>query len=168
MSTEEQTQNNATGAWETDHLWRAGQELTIPDREVTKLAFLLGRSGTLVGDVTFTIRRESDDGIIASKVWGAFNALPTTPDWCEVTFDSPVTINELVRILSEWSGGSAGNNMDDRYQNTDVKADEFRVYCMDGGWADYLTSDQAYKYTYNGVQPAVSGGLANLVAAGVI
>ena len=56
---------------------RAGQELTIPNRQVTKLGFWLSKLGDPTGDITFTIRKESDDGLLLSKVLGNAPA-----KWC--------------------------------------------------------------------------------------
>ena len=175
MGVEEQTQHTSSlcnlraGSYQ-----RSGQRLVITDRKVTKLAFYASHSGTATGDVTFTIRRVSDDGIIVSKVWGDASALPTlgNEELKEVEFNTPVTINEEVYLCGEFAGGSGGNEVQICGMTSDVKADE-RYYWFTSGsvWAipgGDLQWDLGYRYTY--AEPAVGGGggPANLVAAGII
>lgn len=148
MAVEEQTQYNKTVSLYSTIPNRAGQELTIPYREVTKLGFWLSKLGSPTGDITFTIRKESDDGVLLTKVWENATALTTTPTYKEVTFNTPQTINELVRILVEWGGGDAENRVYMSEQDTDVKADEFMVFFYNSSWNDSLSTDAAYRYTY--------------------
>lgn len=148
MAVEEQTQYNDLLSLYSTIPNRAGQELTIPYREVTKLGFWLSKLGSPTGDITFTIRRESDDGVLLTKVWGDAADLTTTPTYKEVTFDTPQTINELVRILVEFSGGDVDNRVYMSEQDTDVKADEFTVFYYDSSWFDSAATDAAYRYTY--------------------
>ncbi len=151
MPTEEQTQNSVglcnlrSGSYT-----RAGQRLTISDRLVTKLAFYIKRTGTATGPVTFTIRRVSDDGIVNSKGWGDAGDLPTDFAWQEATFDTPLTVNEEVRISAEFSGGSSGNEVQVAGATSDVKGGEhFEWY--KSGWAKPAEWDFAYIYTYGEV-----------------
>ncbi|GAI90944.1 unnamed protein product, partial [marine sediment metagenome] len=128
---------------------RAGQLLTITDRTVTKLAFLLAKYGDPSGNVTFEIRKASDDSLICSKLWGDASSLTVYDDyeWCGVTFDSPVYINEQVRICVHFAGigriycrrgylAKSGENF--VYQATDG-----------GGWTNYFYYDMAYTYTHD-------------------
>lgn len=144
--TEEQTSFNSNGNLGFGGDIRSGQRLTISNRWVTALSFLIRRAGSPTGDVTFTIRRVSDDSIIASKVWGDASSLYTYYDWKTATFDNAVLVNEEVRILVEWGGGDGDNYLQIRIRNTDVKAGEGRTR-YDSGWYDY-SYDMTYKYDY--------------------
>lgn len=146
--TEEQTQHNFSWGLYSTAETRAGQKLTISNRQVTKLGFWLLKVNSPTGDVTLTMRKVSDDSLIYSKVWGDAADLTTDPVYEEVEFDTPETINEEVRILAEFSGGDANNQVKVRMQATDVKADEqFCVY-ETPDWTDYAAYDSAYRYTY--------------------
>lgn len=149
MPVEEQLLNDTTMWRYTNDDGKQGQKLTIPNRTVTKLAFLLLHRGTPPGNATFTIRKVSDDAIIVSKVWGLVNDLPLVATWEEVVFTTPATINEEVRILVEYSGHSLNNEIGVRYQSSDVKATEFYTRWLDPAWDDHPTWDVAYKYTWD-------------------
>ncbi|MCK4414908.1 MAG: hypothetical protein KAY32_15345 [Candidatus Eisenbacteria sp.] len=156
MATEEQTALNGggfTGIWSSYP--RRGQRLTISDREVTKLGFFIGKVAGISGDVDFKIRSVSDDGVLLTKLWGDAADLPTDPAYKEVTFDSPATINEEVRITVEFSGGSSGNYVKAQVSAADVKADE--VYSLySDSWADDSDKDLLYIYTFTGDEPTVT------------
>ena len=94
MAVEEQTSYNTwLGLYGASWL-KAGQRLIIPNREITKLGFWLNKAGAPTGNVTFEIRRISPDEIINSKVWGDAGALSVDIIYREVTFDTPLTIDE--------------------------------------------------------------------------
>ncbi|TET84398.1 MAG: hypothetical protein E3J36_01335, partial [Candidatus Nealsonbacteria bacterium] len=157
--TEEQTEYNTDTYLNPPYYQAAGQRLTIANRRVTKLAFVLYRVGSPSGDVTFSVRK-IDNTVIQSKVWGAAADLPLSATWKEVEFDTPQVINEEVRILIEFTGGDASNYIKYSYQNTDVKADEWRTYMGTGGWGDMrdaTTNDTAYRYTYEPVEQQTQG-----------
>lgn len=127
---------------------RAGQRRTISNSKVTGVAFLLYKYGSPDGNVTFTIRKVSDDSIIQSKVWGAANSLPTSATWEKVMFDSPTNINEEVRVQCEYGGGTLFNRINLRYQNTNVKSGElFTSYIS--SYTDNANYDAAYMYLYD-------------------
>ena len=168
MAVEEQTQYDSSIGMFSAQVIRDGQRLTIPNRLVTNLGFWLHKSGSPSGDVTFTIRKVSDDSIINSKVWGAATGLEAGPTYEEVEFDTPVTINQEVRIACEFSGGNADNRVFLNLQNADVKANECRSYHYEGEWSDVGNNDDAYRYTYEEEKPAAGGGPASLIAAGII
>ena len=160
MATEEQTNTGITLASISSGNSRAGQRLTVSSRIISKLSFHLLKNGSPTGDVTFTIRKVSDNSIINSKVWGDASALPTARAWKEATFVTPVLINEEVRILVEFSGGGGSDYVGISGTLTDVKADEsFTTFTTfwtdyDGGATDY---DSAYIYTYTTpVSPTVT------------
>ena len=126
---------------------RHGQRLTIPNRTVTELGFALRLYGLPTGDITYTIRRVSDDSIILSKVWGDASSLNTTWNLRWVIFDSPALIDEEVRIAVEFSGGDSSNRVEVIFQGSDVKADECRTRYTTS-WIEYGVHDSYYLYTY--------------------
>jgi len=161
MATEEQTTYNTYRSLYSGAAIRAGQRLTIPGRTVSKLSFHISKFGSPTGDVTFTIRKVSDSSIIASKV--LCDAADLVSGWNEVTLDTPVFINEEVRIGVEFSGGNAVNRVQYYYQNSDVKADEYAfryvsAYIDSTGW------DGTYIYTYGAGE--VKTGSATLSGEG--
>lgn len=167
MATEEQIQWTMW-SW-TYGSGRDGQRLTISDREVTKLAFCLAKHGSPTGNITFTIRRVSNDSIILSKVWGDAADLSTDLAWKEVTFDSPATINEEVRVAFEASGGDIGNYINSVYA-TNVKEGEYYSWWSSAGaseWTDGPQYDFVYRYTYTAivVVPTVTTQAATNVQA---
>lgn len=152
MATEEQTQHNASDLLYSGSTVRAGQKLTITNRLISSLQFGLSKSGSPTGDVTFTIRRVSDDGVIASKVWGDAGSLTVVNTLYEAIFDTPVMVNEEVRILAEFSGGDSSNYVLLSLKNSDVKANEcYTRYASE--WEDKSDYDTYYIYTYTKVSP---------------
>lgn len=145
---EEQTQHDYDAWLYSGYVTREGQKLTIHNREVTKLGFWLTKEGNPTGNVTFVIRKVSDSSIINSKIWGDAADLPTEVTYEEVEFDTPVTINEEVRILCEFSGGDVPNYVIQRYQHSDVKANEVRTYWFASAWNDRDIYDGTYRYTF--------------------
>ena len=150
MATEEQIAYNVSSGIYAGFRIRVGQRLTIPNRTITKLSFRLYKRGSPTGNVTLTIRKVSDDSILASKVWGNASALVATDypgAWTEVTFDTPVLVDEEVRILVEYSGGNSSNYVGYVYRSADVKADEFYTYYL-ASYTDVTAQDHTYIYTY--------------------
>lgn len=161
MATEEQTQYDYYHKLDYAVFRALGQRLTIPNRKVTKLGFWLKREGIgLSGLVYFEINRVSDDGLIVSKYWGQLgDAAPDVPTYEEVTFDTPVVINEEVRIFLRVTGGTADNHLGASGKSSDVKANEvwcrYRVAGL--AWETIDTYDFAYRYTYEiGLAPTVT------------
>jgi len=146
--TEEQTDSNFDWTLASVTDTRTGQRLFIPNRKVSKLGFFLWKVNDPTGDVTFTIRRVSDDGIILSKVWGDAAGLTPEISYEEVEFDTPTLINALVRILAEFSGGNANNQVKVRMSSADVKAEEYFTYFQTPDWTDQEAWDCAYRYKY--------------------
>uniref|UniRef100_A0A6H2A0N0 Fibronectin type-III domain-containing protein n=1 Tax=viral metagenome TaxID=1070528 RepID=A0A6H2A0N0_9ZZZZ len=149
MATEEQTAYNATFNLYSGAAIRVAQRLTIPYRTVSKLSFVLDKVGAPTGNITFTIRKVSDDSVISSKVWGDASGLSTSAVWQEVTFDAPQDINEEVRICTEFATGDVDNRIRLWLQQPSIKADEYAEYYYSGGpWTSATSYDCAYIYTY--------------------
>jgi len=169
MATEEQTSYNFTFAMLVTEMLRAGNRLTISNRTVTKLGFWLSKNGSPSGNLTFTVRRESNDAVLLSKVWGNATSLTTSPVYREATFVTPALVNELVYILCEWGGADPANYPKFHCQNSDIKASEYMVRKYPAEYLPEAAKDAAYIYTYQDpVVAAAGGGPANLVAAGII
>ena len=131
---------------------RVGQVLTPSNRVISKLEFKTYRVGSPTGTITFTIRKQSDSSIIASKVYGSAGDVPLTEGWIAATFDTPVLVNEAVAIQMEWSGVDGD---DSNYLawytsgSSDVKADEYAVATKDGiPTTSTAWRDAVYIYTY--------------------
>ena len=165
---EEQLENDTDISVKGTNAPTCGQRLTIPNRQVLKLAFFIKKVGSPTGDVTFTIRKVSDKSLVASKVWGTAPDVPTDLTWLEATFETPPTVNEEVRLLIEHTGYTDTNYLNSRLQASDVKADEMWTRGSVLAPNDMATWDFVYKYTYYVEGPAGGGGFADLVAAGVI
>ena len=165
MATEEQTVDTGLASIRGAFDFRLGQRLTISNRVVSKLSFKLHKSNGDSGNITYTIRRVSNDALLASKVWGDAATLSTNSDgaWCEATLDSPVLVNEEVRIQAEYVGDQVLYHI----ATTSVKANELKT-SYNGVYSDRVDWDTCYIYTYT--EPAVGGGggPGSLVAAGVI
>jgi len=132
--------------------WRIGQTLIITDRTIFKLAFKTYKIGSPpAATITFTIRRQAaEQPIMVSKVWGTADTVPTDPTWIEVTFDTPLYVNERVFILMEWSGdiGDGDNCLAFHANTTSVKPDENVIRYYDS-WTQSAAWDATYIYTYD-------------------
>jgi hypothetical protein len=142
---------------------RLGQKLTL-NGSVAKLAFALAKTGSPTGDVTFAIRTTSNDTIIVSKVWGDASQLTDTWfTWYEVTFDSPIFINEEVRLSCEWDGGDAENYVMFGYRSGNVITGQYYTNYAQHSWHDIEESEEGcYNYTYGTSVPAQNGRSMNI------
>ena len=99
--TEEQTEHDSYFGTYGGNIHTRGQKLTIANRKVTKLGFWLFKGGDPTGNVTFQIRKVSDDSLIASQVWGDAADLPTEITYeagCHEQYDDPEKAPILVII----------------------------------------------------------------------
>lgn len=142
---EEQTQRNAYNAIYAPQS-RRGQWLTIPGRWISTLSFYLSGKSGATGDITFTIRRRADDTIIASKILGDASGLELAKfNWYKVYFDTPVFVDDEVRILCEYEGEEP---IFIGIMNADVKPNEGRTIGLPQRvWRDFNV-DCCYRYTY--------------------
>ena len=146
--TEEQTQCDSRYYIGASYVDERGQRLFILNRQVTKLGFWINKRGLPEGDLTFLIRRVSDDSIILTKLWGDAADVPTDMTYEEVTFDSPITINEEVRILARFTGGAPLVCISVWRSDSDVKANESHTYGSPSSWNEEGNRDNAYRYKY--------------------
>ena len=163
--TEEQL--TGTSGFDLDAPWatKVGQVMTINNRTLRTISFKMRKYGTPEGNITFSIRKVSDDSVIANKVWGNATSITTSFVWYEVTLDTPVLVNEAIKLCSEFSGGDESNAIQLAWTSAaegDVKANEYVSYWRTtvGPWDDTFTGrDLVYKYSY-------SLGIASLEAFG--
>lgn len=136
--------------WMLEHRYatKIGQRLNISNRIVTKLGFWLERFGSPTEDLTFEIRRASNDTVISSKVWGNASELSTTTTYEEVEFVDPQLINEEVRIVASIAETTDNNGALIYRQNADVKENELYTEYLAPSWTDNSDYDCAYRYTY--------------------
>lgn len=130
---------------------RMGQKVTISDRTLYSLSFRLSKAGSPTGDVTISVRAVSDDTALVSKVWGDA-ADVVAQGWHTVTFDSPVYVNEEVRLCIEYYGGDADDYLSFYKGTADLITGEYlTVYQrVAGNWHDIGEANEAwYKYTYS-------------------
>ena len=163
MAEEEQTQHDSLVglSGQEGGKVRAGQKKTISNSSISKLAFPIYKLNNPTGNVTFNIRRVSNDASLGSKVWGDASALSVSVVWEEVTFDSPVAVNEEVRLLVEFSNEVVENQVAYRfYGASSIKADENFVWYVTG-WSGENDQDGAYRYTYTGLSVPVVSTQAN-------
>ncbi|MBA7681073.1 hypothetical protein ES703_89401 [subsurface metagenome] len=169
MAVEEQT-DGTLWQWVYDaNSGRFGQKLTISNREVSKLAHYISKTGNPAGDITLTIRKVSNDAVLLTKVWGDATGVVAGGGWVEVTFDTPLVIDEEVRILFEYSAGD-GSNMLAGWAVNDVKGGEISTRYLGGVYSDSAAKDAKYIYTYEEPSVAVpmSSPAAALIGAGVV
>ncbi|MBA7643195.1 hypothetical protein ES703_50914 [subsurface metagenome] len=145
---EEQLLQNYERPLGVDKETRVGQRLTIPNRKVIKLAFVMKKLYATTGTVTFTIRKVSDDSLIVSKLWGNLADIPIPYTMLEVEFDDPQIINEEVRILAEEADSTAGKYAGIGVQSVDVKPDEFQCQTPPASYEELPGRDCTYRYTY--------------------
>lgn len=153
-ATEEQTEydgNNAVGTGSETLVFEAiGQKLVISDRTVTKLGFWLQKAGTPNGVINFEIR-QLDETVLATKYLMNCVDVSTNTTYYEVEFDTPVYIDEEVRIMvTSNNTGSYSNAVVVFYHITNVKADEGCTRLQDTTWDTNLLAiyDLAYIYSY--------------------
>lgn len=133
----------------------AGQRLTISDKTITKLAFKLKKVGSPVGEVVFSIYTVDEDEpleggeLLATKAWGDASNLGTSYAEKEVTFDTPVQIDQEVRVICSFRGGNASNYVDLAYEDSDERANEHLTWIYLTSWTDHTTYDACYRYSYS-------------------
>jgi hypothetical protein len=155
-----------------DHLgivWsRLGQRVTL-NGTIATLTFPLAKTGSPTGDVTFAVRRVSDDSIIVSEVWWDVSELTDVWfTWYEVAFDSPTFISEEVRLSCEWDGGNATDYVMYGYRTGSVATGESytNYITVQHSWHDIGEAEEgAYAYTYGTIVPvSLDGGGTNIPA----
>jgi len=151
MLLEEQLTYNAFYSSAAAGVKRAGQRLTVTNRNIARLGLFLSKFGSPTANITFEIRLWSDKSLITSQLWGSASGLSTSAVFREVTFATPSGgLNGSYFIGISWPyAGSAGIQI--HRNSSSVKASEWAAYyTVGGGWAGASESglDTAYIYTY--------------------
>lgn len=147
MATEEQTEEKYTLGLYPGNNQRVTQKLTVPDRTITHLSLKGARFGSPPGVAYYRIRK-LDDEIIASVSFipGDWSE---ALEWREYAFDTPVLVNEEVRIGIDYTDAGADvNNRVNVRMALNVKADEMISYYKTE-WIDQVLRDFTYIYTYS-------------------
>jgi hypothetical protein len=135
---------------------RMGTRIRYWDKKIKKVAFSLYRYGTMAGvdgNVDFVIRKVSDDSVIATVTYGLASTIaPTIANWYEVEFDTPIEIDEEVRILVEFSDGDASNMLVVSYLN--AQTDLVNALCVyDGAWGEQTLYEASIKCDFENDPP---------------
>lgn len=143
------------GGKDSPSVWcRLGQRLTIPGRLVTEMGYQVCRVGNPTGNVTISMRDAETDEVIVSKVWGDASELPEswTGGYRKVALDTPLRINQEVRICVEYYGGNATDYCVAAYYTGDrITGEWYTNYYHYGVWHDIGEAEEgAYCYTYVG------------------
>ena len=148
---EEQLKTSEVWPMNSSGRTRTAQKLTIPNQEITNLAFLVHKVNSPTGDITLRIRKVSDDSILASKYWGDASSLPdmTWVAWVESNI-TPTVVNGEVRFCLEYSNGDATNRVNVWMGYPNPKPNEQASMYIDGDWNDTVRAnyDLVYRYQY--------------------
>ncbi|MBA7590636.1 hypothetical protein ES708_32763 [subsurface metagenome] len=146
--TEEQTEGIYSSSVGLGLYKKVGQKLTIPNRKVTKLGFWLKKSGSPTGDVTYQIRKVSDDSLITEKVLCDAAEIPIERTYEEAVLDTPTLINEEVRIIVIHPNAQASHRISFYYAEADLKANECFTRYSNTTWTDDTANEMTYRYKY--------------------
>ncbi len=142
-----------------------GQRVSMPDRTITKIAFLMKKVGGPPGtNVAFTIYDATSPYSQLATVNFPIASITTSPTWCEATLASPVLINKPmtydthrsavggVWVTAAYSSGDASNYIAVQYNNLAVKSGEWMVAqqvneAANAGWEN-SEMDCCYRYKY--------------------
>lgn len=122
---------------------RFAQRTFISGQTPNSLSFKLAKTGSPTGNVTFAIRKYSDDSVIDSNTITA-SSLTTDATERTVTLTGGTEINEEVYVSVEYSGGDGSNNIKAYYANSDVLSNEILAKYYSGSWVDDPDSDLYY------------------------
>ena len=137
--TEEQLTQDTGGFLQSIADTRLAQKITISNRIVDSLTFKIREVTTPTGNITFAIRKVSDDSVIDSNTMNSATLTGTYTDYT-LSLTSGTVINEEVYVSCEFSGTGA---IRVGYENSDVKAGE-NLYQYDSGWTSQAARDLYY------------------------
>ena len=131
---------------------RFGQRFdVITGRRIYGVTFPTFRVGSVPGAMlTMTARQVGSDTLLASKLWGDVDDVPTSLTELEVVFDEPFTVNDEFRLLMEWSGpiGDGSNFLRTRAVTPSVEAQENACRYDGAAYNDSLSHDATYCYSW--------------------
>ncbi|MBE3122960.1 MAG: discoidin domain-containing protein [Thermoplasmata archaeon] len=117
-----QTAANSNQKLYSGSVVRAGQYVTsFPAVTVTRIEFMLNKSGLPTGTASVTIRSATGDTLLGTI--GTINVatLTTTPTWYAFT-TTPIVVTpaQNARFMIEYAGGNSANYVNMRFQSTNV------------------------------------------------
>jgi hypothetical protein len=134
------------GSGENDYV-SAGQRKTI-SATVKKLAFKLKKYGDPTGNITLRIYEGDFITQLGYKVWGDAQTLTASPQWCEVTFDTPLVLDQEVMLACEFTGGGSSDYVMLAYNdNSVIPGENYWQYAAT--WEDLGSCECVYRYTYS-------------------
>lgn len=132
---------------------RFGQRFdAITGRRIYGVTFPIFRVGSVPGAMlTMTLRLVgAGDTLVASRLWGDVDDVPTSLTDLEVLFPVPITVNEEIRLLMEWSGpaGDASNFLRTRAITPSVEAQQNACRYDGAAYTESLSHDATYCYSW--------------------
>ncbi|WP_309492321.1 phage tail protein [Candidatus Hecatella orcuttiae] len=88
---------------------RRGQKITVPNKTLHTIIFAIHKEGSPTGTAYLRIRRTSDDSIIYEESFDVASLPTDSGNWQVFKLTNPPTVNEEVRIMVEYYGGSTDN-----------------------------------------------------------
>lgn len=155
------------GSGQTGTMHAFGQRLPVIDRTVTKISFVLKKTGSPTGDVSFKVYDVDGSAVLATKVLADASTLTTSPVWYEVTLTTPLSLDSDITkdadgnyvggylFYVEYVDGDSSNYVQVRYSSIAVKSNQWQVqYSSTQSPGDARTenhnADCAYRYKYTG------------------
>jgi len=159
----EQASQNAQHTLYTNNIRRAGQRVTLSMGQVTSVSFYLKKAGAPTGTGYARIYSGEHDGNTLLGTLGSIDVTTLTGVFAWYDFDTtPVALpywTEDVRIVFEYVGGDAGNNVLVGLNNADTIDGHLTyntydvTYTLTWFWTDTTGSDCTIKYTHEAYFP---------------
>lgn len=140
---------------------RYGQRITINNKKISKVSFLLRRTGEPSFNITATIRRVLDDSILVESNPIHSSSISTTTEWITFSFFSQPIINEEVRVMVEIAGSGVTGNVISVVSNANDVVEGF--YTTAGSNGVYIDDirDIAFIFMEEGfVYPSISSTIS--------
>ena len=158
MPTESQTSYDTDILLRNNGAIRAGQRLTISNRQVTSVSFYLKKVGTPPSTGGYiTIYSLADAALATVSVSDAEIQALTASYTLFTKSITPTFINEEVRMIigiNQNTSWTETNCIAVAYQNSDIKASEYFTY-FGTIWTNATTQDCAYQYDYGDLTTGV-------------
>lgn len=147
----DQPEWSGTGQMYNGNWIRHAQKITLTDKTLTKVKFLMKKEGAPTGTVYARVRKVSDDSIIETSTT-ELDAADITTELAWYEFALTCSVNEAVRVSVEYSGGDESNGLLVCYQSTDVCDGSYSYYKTD--WIEQATWDLTFKLYVKGISAA--------------
>jgi hypothetical protein len=127
---------------------RRAQHVNLTDTTLTSMSFYLCKINSPNGNVTFSVRNVTGDTVLWSEVWGDASTLTTGFTWYQIVFDSPVYVNDDVRLCVEYYNGNSTDKVNTGYYGSNVGPGAYCSYASFSWSSDTSTREMNMKYTY--------------------